>query len=81
VTPALLQPEIDFAAFSAVDGRAGTLGRAADVPGPDKLHRLAVNCGDHAWRVLSSIKRKRGGPRSAPFAMPESPVPTGTRAG
>ena len=118
MTPAPLKPEIEFAAFAAVDIRAGTIERVVEVPNSDKLLRLTVNFGDHTRRILSGIKKERPNPaelvgrqalfvvnlkprkmagevsegmlfdlgyadglRPAPFALPETPVPNGTRAG
>jgi len=118
MTPAPVKPEIDFAAFSAVDIRAGTIVGAEPVTGSEKLIRLTVDFGDHTRRILSGIRKERpdyvalvgrqalfvvnlkprqmagelsegmlfdlgfaDGLRPAPLAVPETPVPNGTRAG
>jgi tRNA-binding protein len=113
-----LKPEIDYAAFAAVDIRVGTITRVEDVPHSDKLVRLIVSFGDQTRRILTGIKQERANPSElagrqalfvvnlkprkmageisegmlldlgyadglvpAPLAVPESPVPDGTRAG
>ena len=80
MTPAPLKAEIDFAAFAAVDIRAGTIERAEPVPGSDKLLRLTVNFGDHTRRILSGIRKERPEPqelvgRQALFVVNLKPRP------
>lgn len=51
-----LAPEIDFAAFSAVDLRIALIEKAEFVEGADKLLRLTLNIGDATRNVFSGIK-------------------------
>lgn len=51
-----LAPEIDFAAFSAVDLRIALIEKAEFIEGADKLLRLTLNIGDETRNVLSGIK-------------------------
>ena len=117
INVAPIKPAISFDLLDKIDIRVGTIERAEDVKGSDKLVRLTVDFGDHKRNILAGMKQERENPeeiegRQALFvvnlehkkmmgelsegmlfdigyadrirpvlAVPESPVPNGTRAG
>ena len=62
-SPAPVKPRVNFAAFEALDIRAGTIERVEEVPHSEKLMKLTVNFGDHTRTILAGIKKERADPR------------------
>lgn len=60
--PAPVKPIVSKKALEALDVRVGTISAVEDVPGSDKLVRLAVDFGDHIRRIVAGIKGERPNP-------------------
>ena len=73
-----IKPIIPFDMLEKVDIRVGTIEHVDDVRDADKLVKLTVDCGDHKGMLLD-IGYADG--ITPVLAMPEKPVPNGTRAG
>jgi tRNA-binding protein len=61
-TAAPIKPAVTIAALEALDIRVGTIERVEEIPGSDKLMKLAVNFGDHSRTILAGIKKERENP-------------------
>jgi tRNA-binding protein len=61
--PAPIKPAISFAELDRIDVRVGTIVAVEDVPGSDKLLKLAVDFGDHRRSILAGMKKERENPR------------------
>jgi tRNA-binding protein len=57
--PAEIKPEITIDDLNKLDIRIGTIEKAEEIPGSDKLLRLTVNFGDHTRVILSGMKQER----------------------
>ena len=116
--PAPSKPTISAELLSQIDVRVGLIELVEDIPGSEKLVRLAVDFGDHKRNILVGMKHERPDPKSEiegkqalfvvnveprtmmgeesngmlfdigyddgivpVLAVPEQPVPNGTRAG
>src|ERR1700739_1745424 len=115
--PAPVKPIVAFAALEVLVIRVGTLRKAEEVAGSEKLMTLTVSFGDHTRTILAGMKKERENPREIEgwqalfvvnlepgkmaggisegmlfdigyadgvtpvLAIPENPVPDGTRAG
>jgi tRNA-binding protein len=58
-----IKPLVGVEALEALDIRVGTIERAEEVPGSDKLMKLMVSFGDHSRTILAGIKKERENPR------------------
>jgi len=61
--PAPIKPPISFAELDRIDVRVGTIVAVEDVPGSDKLLKLAVDFGDRRRNILAGMKKERDNPR------------------
>src|SRR6266704_3976473 len=61
--PAAIKTAISFAELDRIDIRVGTIVAVEEVPGSDKLRKLAVDCGDHRRSILAGMKKERENPR------------------
>lgn len=57
-----IKPLVSSAVLDQIDIRVGTIEAVEDVPGSDKLVRLAVNFGDHQRNILAGLKKERENP-------------------
>lgn len=114
---ATIKPTISLDILDRIDIRVGTIDLVEDVPGSDKLVKLAVDFGDHKRNILVGMKQERQNPKEIEgkqalfvvnlehkkmmgevsegmlfdigypdgitpvLAVPEKPIPNGTRAG
>ena len=62
-SPAEIKPVIEYADFSKLDIRVGTILKVEDVEGADSLMRMTVDFGDHQRNILAGIKKERTNPR------------------
>ncbi len=112
-----IKPTISLDILDRIDIRVGTIDLVEDVPGSDKLVKLAVDFGDHKRNILVGMKQERQNPKEIEgkqalfvvnlehkkmmgevsegmlfdigypdgitpvLAVPEKPIPNGTRAG
>jgi tRNA-binding protein len=67
----MIKPLISTEVLERIDVRVGTILKVEDVAGSDKLVLLLVSFGDHVRTIVARPV----------LAVPESPVPDGTRAG
>ena len=63
VEPAPIKPIIRIDVLDQIDIRVGTIERAEDVKGSDKLVKLTVNFGDHKRAILAGMKQERDNPK------------------
>lgn len=66
MNPAPIKPEASVEDLEKLDIRVGTILAVEEIPESKKLMKLGVDLGDHRRTVL---------------AVPERPVPNGSRAG
>ena len=95
MNPAPVKPSVALALLQQLDIRVGTILAVEDVPKSKKLVRLRVDFGDHQLFVVNLEPKPVMGEVSEGMlldlgfddgivpvlAVPETPVPNGTRAG
>jgi len=61
--PAPIKPAISFAELDRIDIRVGTIVAVEEVPGSNKLLKLAFDFGDYRRSILARMKNEREDPR------------------
>lgn len=59
MNPAPVKPDVTIDDLNKLDIRVGTIKKAEEIAGSDKLLRLTVNFGDHTRVILSGMKQER----------------------
>jgi len=61
--PAPVKPTISLPDLEKIDVRVGTIVTVEDVPGSDRLVKLAVDFGDHRRQIVAGLRQERANPR------------------
>jgi len=61
--PAPVKPTISLPDLEKIDVRVGTIIAVEDVPGSDRLVKLAVDFGDHRRQIVAGLRQERANPR------------------
>ena len=61
--PAPVKPTISLPDLEKIDVRVGTIVAVEDVPGSDRLVKLAVDFGDHRRQIVAGLRQERANPR------------------
>ena len=60
--PAPVKPTISLPDLEKIDVRVGTIVAVEDVPGSDRLVKLAVDFGDHRRQIVAGLRQERANP-------------------